>query len=93
MTMIFVPTSGQIICKPYIDENQTFKSVKEEAGYAQKSEVVAIGSSYVDDHGNIREPMCKKGDIILHKYAQDDYELDFEKYRVIHFSMLLGVAK
>jgi len=93
MSIIFEPTPGNILCKPYISPDQTFVSAKEEAGYAQKSEVIAVGKEVIDDYGNIRKPPCKKGDIILHKYAQDDYELGFIKYRSIHFNMVLGIAK
>lgn len=87
------PSQGVIIGTPYVNKSSTFKSVKEEAGYAQLSEVIAVGSSFIDDHGNLREPTCKCGDIILHSYVQDDREIDFQNYRFIKFFQVLGVYK
>jgi len=89
----FYPLPGWILAKPYISEDQTFKSIKEEAGYAQKSEVLACGESYKDDHGNLRECPCEAGDIILHQYAQDDYELGFDKFRAIKFYQVIAKLK
>ena len=86
----FQPFPGWIIAKPYISEEQTFKSLKEEAGSAQKSEVIAIGGSYNDDHGNLRECPCEVGEIILHQYISDDYEQGFDKFRAIKFHQVIA---
>jgi co-chaperonin GroES (HSP10) len=90
---IFAPCPGFILAKPYISEEQTFKNLKEEAGSAQKSEVLAVGDKFVDDHGNLRTPPCKVGDVILHSYIQNDYEVGFDKYRAVRFYEVIGVLK
>ncbi len=89
----FSPVPGWIIAIPYIEEEKTFKSDKVVAGEAQKSEVLAVGDSFIDDHGNLRTPPCKVGDIIIHSYIQNDYETDFNKFRAIKFFEVIGVKK
>lgn len=89
----FAPSPGWILGKPYLSEDQTFRSLKEEAGSAQKSEVLAVGLDYVDDHGNLRKSPCKVGDVIVHSYIQNDYEMDFDKFRAIRFFEVIGVMK
>ena len=90
---LFSQCPGWLIAKPYISEEQTFKTLKEEAGSAQKSEVLAVGLAYTDDHGNFRHPPCKVGDIILNTYIQNDYEMGFDKFRAIRFFEVIGVLK
>lgn len=90
---IFAPSPGWLITRPYISKEQTFNSLKEEAGSAQKSEVLSVGSEYVDDHGFIRKSPCKVGDVILHSYIQDDYEVGFDKFRAVRFFQVIGVLK
>jgi len=89
----FSPFPGWIIATPYISKTQTFNSLKEEAGSAQKSTVIAIGDSFIDDHGNKRECPCKVGDVVLHQYVNDDYELGMDKYRAIKFYQVIANLK
>jgi co-chaperonin GroES (HSP10) len=84
---------GWVITRPYLPKEQTFISEKETAGGAQKSEVLDVGADYIDDHGNPRTTEVKKGDVILHFYSQHDFEIEFSKYRAIHFSQIIGVLK
>ena len=86
----FKPLPGWIITKPYLPKDQTFVPGKESAGEAQQSEVIAVGGSYKDDHGNLRVMNLKKGDVILHFYAQQTYEVGFDKYRAVPFSQVIG---
>jgi co-chaperonin GroES (HSP10) len=88
----FEPMPGYLIVKPYIP-NTTFKSEKEIAGEARASEVLAVGDSFIDDHGNKRTIDVKVGDVILHTYDQNDFEIGFDKYRAVHFSRILGIKK
>ena len=81
--------AGHIITKPYIVES-TFRSVKEEAGESQKSEVVAVGDFYLDDHGNTRECPVKVGDIIVHRFAMETVEVDGEQFRIVPFYQILA---
>jgi co-chaperonin GroES (HSP10) len=90
---IFAPAPGWLLCKPYISEEQTFKNLKEEAGSAQKSEVLAVGGEYIDDHGFVRKPPCEVGDVILHEYINTDYEVGFDKFRAVRFFQVIGVLK
>lgn len=89
----FKANPGFIIAKPYIETDQTFVSDKENPGFSQKSEVLEVGGSFIDDHGNLRKPSCDKGDIIVHEYAQNEYEVGFEKYRAIKFYQVIGILK
>lgn len=82
--------AGQVILKPYIPKETTFVSSKEEAGESQKSEVVAVGESYKDDHGNLRECPVSVGDIIIHRYAQETFEIDHELYRAVPFYQIIA---
>lgn len=88
--MEIYPLPGFIVTKPYLSPNQTFQSVKEESGFCQKSEVVAIGGSYTDDHGNLRECPVKVGDVILHKWSTDDFDIEFTKYRAVPFYTVIA---
>lgn len=98
----FKPMPGYIICKPYVPKDKAFISETETAGEATVSEVLAVGCDYVDDHGNVRmSPVhvnnqgvfctIKAGDIILHAYTPNDFINEFNHYRVVHFSQVLGV--
>ena len=89
----FIAQPGWIIAKPYISKDQTFISEKESSGDAGKSEVLAVGGEFMDEHGNIRHIEVKVGDVILHIYSQNSYEMGFEKYRAVHFSQVIAVMK
>ena len=89
----FSALPGWIITKPYIPTDATFVSANETSGDAQKSEVLEVGEAYRDDNGNIREPLVKPGDIVLHFYAQQTYEVGFDKFRAVHFSQIIGILK
>jgi co-chaperonin GroES (HSP10) len=82
---------GWLIVKPYVDKEATFVSEKESAGFSQKSEVLEVGKPVVDSYGILRKPPCKKGNIIIHEYAQNEFEIGFDKYRAIHFSQVIGI--
>jgi len=84
---------GYIITRPYIPDT-TFGGVKESAGEAQISEVVAVGKEFTDDHGNKRTTDVKVGDIILNSYTQHDFiSGEYGKYRAVHFSQIIGIKK
>ena len=87
----FQALPGFIICKVYIPAESTFVSEKEVAGDSQMSEVVSVGGFYKDDHGIDRISPVKEGDIILHKYTSDDLTINFDRFRVVHFSNIMGV--
>lgn len=87
----FKPMPGYIICKSYVPKDKPFISEKETAGEAAVSEVLSVGIDYIDDHGNLRMPPVSRGDIILHAYTPNDFIDEFDHYRVIHFSQVLGV--
>jgi co-chaperonin GroES (HSP10) len=89
----FKTLPGWIICKPYIPKDETFVSVKESAGYSQRSEVVAVGDTFIDENHIEWKPTCKVGDIIMHEYAQNEFELSFDKYRAIKFYQVIAVLK
>jgi len=93
MTSIFVALPGYLICKPYIEKDQTFQSAKDSAGDLQRSVVVSVGASFVDDHGNIRESPVKKGDVILHRYTSNTGTIGFDEIRAVHFSEVIGKKK
>jgi co-chaperonin GroES (HSP10) len=82
---------GFLICKPFVSKDDTFISDKEVAGEPQISEVISVGGGYIDDHGNSRTPPVKLGDVILHRYTSDDLTIEFDKYRIVHFSNVLGL--
>ena len=87
------PVSGYILTIPYIQKDSMFTSIKELSGETMKSEVVAVGSELMDDGGFKREAPCKVGDIILHSYLSEDFNLGTIKYRFVHFSNVRGVWK
>lgn len=87
----FQALPGWIICKPYIDKNDTFQSLKETSGECQFSEVLAVGDDYIDDHGNHRTIKVKVGNVILHIWETNSFTIKFDKYRAIHFSRVIGV--
>jgi co-chaperonin GroES (HSP10) len=89
----FTVNPGFIICIPYIDKEDTFTSLKETSGECQVSEVIEVGSEYIDDHGNLRKTTVKVGDKILHFWATNTFTLKFDKYRAVHFSQVIGVKK
>lgn len=89
----FEPMPGYIIAIPYVEKDQTFVSAKESAGDLQRSVVVSAGDSYIDDHGNIRQSLVKKGDVILHRYTSNTGTIGFDEIRAIHFSEVIGKKK
>lgn len=89
----FDPLPGWLLTKPYITKEQTFISEKESSGDAGKSEVLEVGDTYIDDHGNERRTNVKVGDIILHIYSQNTFEMGFDKYRAVHFSQVISIIK
>ena len=88
--MSFKPLPGWIIVKPYLPKDDIFVSEKDSAGDAQRSEVIAVGGEYIDDHGNKRTSQVKKGDIILHFYAQHTFDISLGHYRAVHFSQVIA---
>ncbi len=84
------PRAGFILAKPFIMKG-VFVSAREEAGAVQHSTVIAVGPNLLDDHGFERSAQCKPGDVILHKYVPDEFELNNDKYRMIHFVDVRGV--
>ena len=91
MSRPFKPTQDTIVAKPYIGKNKTFTSSKESAGDIQISEVIAVGSSYIDTGGIKREAPCKKGDIIIHEYTSNTGDVDFNEYRFVKFHQVLSI--
>ena len=89
----FAAESGWLITIPYVSKDSTFVSEKETAGFSQKSEIISVGGSYRDDHGNLRKSPCKKGDIVIHEYAQHEFEFGFSKYRAIKFHQVIGIFR
>ena len=89
----FIVLPGWIIAKPYISKEQTFISEKESSGDAGKSEVLFVGDEYIDDNSNKRTTEVKVGDVILHIYSQNSFELGFDKYRAVHFSQVISIIK
>lgn len=87
----FKALPGWIICKPYINKNDTFHSLKETNGECQVSEVLAVGNDYIDDHGNHRKTNVKVGDIILHIWETNTVTIKFDKYILVHFSRVIGI--
>lgn len=92
-TTTFDALPGYLLCKPYVETDQTFQSAKESAGDLQRSEVVSVGASFVDDHGNIRESPAKKGDVILHRYTSNTGTIGFDEIRAVHFSDVVGIKQ
>jgi co-chaperonin GroES (HSP10) len=87
----FKPLPGFLICKPFIDKDDTFKSEREISGDCQISEVIAVGDDYIDDHGNSRNTKVKIGDTIVHLYESNTFTIKFDKYRAVHFSRVIGI--
>lgn len=87
----FKANPGFIIAKPYIETDQTFKSEKETSGDCQQSIALDVGPDYIDDHGNSRTTKIKTGDVFLHIYETNTFEIGFEKYRAVHFSRVIGI--
>lgn len=85
------PFPGYILATPYINEDEVFKSVKETDGMDQKSVVIAIGDDVLDDNGNTRTTQARLKDIIVHAYSNKEFEIEFTKYRWVHFSEIHGV--
>lgn len=85
------PHPGYILCKPYIEKDKTFIAAKEQDGLDQRSEILAIGQDVLDSYGVLRKPYCKVGDVILNAYSNKEFELDFTKYRFVHFSEIHGI--
>lgn len=87
------PISGWILVIPYLQPDSIFQSVKESSGESMKSEVIAIGDDLTDDNGIIRKPNCKIGDIIVHKWLSEDFNIGTTKMRFVHFADLRGIWK
>jgi len=85
------PHPGYILCKPYVETDKPFGSVKEQDGLDQRSEILAIGQDVLDSYGVFRKPYCKVGDVILHAYSNKEFEVDFTKYRFVHFTEIHGI--
>lgn len=85
------PIPGWILAIPYIIPDSIFSSVKEVSGESMKSEVIAIGEDLTDDNNILRKPNCKLGDIIIHKYLSEDFNIGTTKYRFVHFSDMRGI--
>lgn len=88
--MIIKPEKGYLLAIPFV-EDATFKSVKESDGVDQKSKVLVVGDSVMDDKGNMRSTTAKTGDIILHAYSNKEFEINFTKYRFVHFTEVHGI--
>lgn len=88
------PTAGWILTKEYTPK-KTFTSPQQAIGDAQKSEIIAIGEQYTDDYGNLHTPDndWKVGTIIIHGDNNNDFELDFDRYRFVHFSRVMGLLE
>lgn len=90
--MTIQPSPGYIFAIPYIQKGP-FKSVREVEGLDQFSEVLAVGAHVMDDNGNMRTAPCKVGDIIIHAYSNKEFEIAFNKHRMVHFTEVHGVTK
>ena len=84
------PTAGYLLAKPYIFKS-TFQSVKETDGLDQKSVILEVGDEVEDNNGIARKSPCKKGDVVIHAYSNKEFEVEFTKYRFIHFSEVHGI--
>lgn len=93
MAILIHPTPGYILAKPFFLKDTPFKPAKEEAGAVQKSEVLAVGDMLIDDGGFERFAPCKVGDVIVHSYIPDEFEISFDTYRMVHFSQVKGLWK
>jgi co-chaperonin GroES (HSP10) len=87
----FSPLPGFVICRPFVDKEDTFQSLKETSGDCQVSEVLAVGDDYIDDHGNHRTTKVKVGDMIVHFWETNTFTIKFDKYRAVHFSRIIGI--
>lgn len=85
------PIPGWILAVPYIIPDSIFTSVKEVSGESQKSQVIAVGEDLIDDNGIGRKPNCKIGDIVVHKWLSEDFNIGTIKYRFIHFADVRGI--
>jgi len=83
------PLPGFVICEPYVPD-QTFSSIKEEVGESQKSKVIAVGDEYLDDHGNKRVCPVSVGDVIIHRYAQETFDVDHLPYRAVPYYQIIA---
>ncbi len=81
---------GYILTSPYIKKDAVFKSDRTAAGEAIVSKVLVVGDSVIDDQGIERKAPCKVGDVIVHAYNNKDFEMDFTKYRFVHFVEIYG---
>ena len=90
MTTNITPAPGYLLAIPHINKTSTFKPVKETDGLDQLSEVLEVGDSIIDSEGIERKSFAKKGDIILHAYSNKEFEIDFTKYRFVHFTEIHG---
>lgn len=88
--MIIKPEKGYLLAIRFV-EDSTFKSTKETDGIDQKSKVLVVGEDVMDNNGNMRTTMAKEGDIILHAYSNKEFEINFTKYRFVHFSEVHGI--
>lgn len=79
------PSPGYVLCTPYEIPNRIFKP-KEVDGLDQMSQIVAIGKNIVDGQGIVREYEGVEGDIIIHAYNNAEFEIENQKYRVVHFT-------
>lgn len=90
MKVLLTPLEGTLVCTPYVSEKATFKALKTAAGDVQTSTVVSVGKDYTDDHGIVRKPSCKEGDIVVHEYTPHSGEIDFKEYRFVKFYQVLS---
>jgi len=81
---------GYILVKPYVNDKDTFSSVRKAVGEALISEVLAVGDSVVDDNGTLRTCPVSVGDVIVHAYNAKDFEIKFKKRRFVHFTEIYG---
>ena len=87
----FKANPGWILCRPFVEKDDTFQSAKETSGECMVSEVLAVGADYTDDHGIHRDTKVKVGDIILHIWETNTITIKFDKYRAVHFSRVIGI--
>lgn len=92
-TPTIAPHPGYVLARPYIENNNTLVSIKDEDGLDQKSEVLSVGDSITDSQGILREAHVKKGDIVLHAFNNSEFTIGSDRFRFIHFTQLHGVLK
>jgi len=90
--LIPTPLPGYLIAEPFVEAG-VFKPAKEQDGLDQTSKVLKISSGVIDNHNNLRSCPVQEGQVIHHAYSNKEVEINFKKYRYIHFSECHGIVK